>query len=78
MHLLHGLLNEIILKDAEMSHVIDNQLTYVKDLGAATRIKADAIANMSTTIRDNIIQPSEQFQQITRDMLRAEYVVHIY
>jgi hypothetical protein len=69
MHLLHDLLNDMRLQEADMPHAVDNQLTYVKELGPTTRINANAIAKMSTIMRDNIIQSSEQYQQVTRDML---------
>jgi hypothetical protein len=69
VHLLHGLLKYMRLKEPDMSHAVDNQLMYVKQLGTNTRINADAISNISTIIRDNIMQSSEQYQQVTRDIL---------
>jgi hypothetical protein len=68
-HLLHGLLKYMRLKEPDMSHAVDNQVMYVKELGTNTRINADAISKISTNIRDNIIQFSDQYQQVTRNIL---------
>jgi hypothetical protein len=69
IHVLQELLSEMRLKDADMSHMVDSQLTYVKEMGATTKINFNAITNMPSIIRDNISQSSERFQQVTRDML---------
>jgi hypothetical protein len=40
----------------------------VKRLDKITAISADAFANLSSIVKDNIIQSHDKFQQITRDM----------
>jgi len=41
---------------------------YVKKLDKIIAINADAFANLSSIVKDNIIQSHDKFQQITRDM----------
>jgi hypothetical protein len=48
----------------------------LEELGATTRVKADAITKMSTIIRDNIIQSSVKYQQVTRDVLWLNVTLH--
>ena len=40
----------------------------MKRLDKITAISADAFANLSSIVKDNIIQSHDKFQQITRDM----------
>jgi hypothetical protein len=44
---LHGTIDELKSKEADIVHSLANQLTYVKGLGQNTRINTDAISNMS-------------------------------
>ena len=45
-----------------------NQLTYVKELGTATEDNAEATANLSSIVKDNIIQSHDILQELTRDL----------
>jgi hypothetical protein len=59
-----------------MSHAVEIQLTYVKEFVTTNRINADAISKIFTIIRDNIIQFSDQYQQVTRDILCLNIMLH--
>ena len=48
---------------------LTNKLTYVKDLSTSTKINADAIANLTTALRDQIIQSHDEFKKIATDIL---------
>ena len=56
------------LKNSDIAHSLSNQLTYVKDLSTSSKINADAIANLSSTVKDQIIQSQGRFFQIVRDV----------
>ena len=48
---------------------MSNQLIYVKKLGTATEVNAEAIANLSCIVKDNIILSHDKFQKLTRDLM---------
>jgi hypothetical protein len=45
IHLLHGTLNELQSSTSDIAHSLSNQVTYVKKLGRATKVNANAVAN---------------------------------
>ena len=69
IHLLHDVINDFQRKNADITHSLSNQLTYVKDLSTATKINSDAIRNLYIVIKENLVQSHNQFQQVTRDIL---------
>ena len=76
IHVLHGLLSDLQLKSSDMAHALSSQLTYVKDLTTTTKLNSEVIANLSSIIRENIVQSHDQFQQVTRDMLWLNITLH--
>jgi hypothetical protein len=62
---LHGTLNGLKLQNSGITHSLSNQLTYFKRLSTATEINAEEIANLSSIVKDNIIQLHDKFQEIT-------------
>ena len=53
---LHGTINELKSKEADIVHSLANQLTCVKGLGQNTRINTDAISSMSSIVKNELIQ----------------------
>ena len=51
-----------------MVRPLNSQLTYVKKLDTPTVINAMAIANLSSIVKDIVIQSHNKFQQISQDM----------
>jgi hypothetical protein len=51
-------------------------MSYVKKLDKITTINADAIANLSSIVKDNIIQSHDKFQQITRDIMWLNVTIY--
>jgi hypothetical protein len=47
IHSLHDVLNDLQLKNSDISHSLSSQLTYVKDLSATRKINSEAIGNLS-------------------------------
>jgi hypothetical protein len=72
----HDVINDLQVKNLDISHSLSSQLTYVKDLSTTTKINSEAITNLSSVIKDNIIQFHEQFQRVTRDLLWLNITLH--
>ena len=68
IHLLHEKLDGLISTTFDNVQSLNSQLTYVKKLDTATGINAMAIANLSSIVKDIVIQSHNKFQQITHDI----------
>jgi len=66
---LHGTIDELKSKEADIVHSLANQLSYVKGLGQNTRVNADAISNMSTIVKHELVQSHDRYVQLTRDVM---------
>jgi len=66
---LHGTIDELKSKEADIVHSLASQLTYVKGLGQNTRVNADAIANMSTIVKQELVQSHDRYVELTRDVM---------
>ena len=73
---LHDTLNYLQLQNSDITHSLSNQLTYVKKLSTATEVNSEAIANLSSIVKDNIIQSHDKFQEITRDLMWLNVTVY--
>ena len=73
---LHSISDDLQTKNADIVHSLENQLSYVKRLGKITAINADAIANLSSIVKDNIIQSHDKFQQITHDIMWLNLTIY--
>jgi hypothetical protein len=76
IHEIHDVINDLQLKNSDMSHSLSNQLTYVKDLSATVKVNSEAIGNLSDVIKGNIVQSNDLFQQITKDLLQLNITFH--
>jgi hypothetical protein len=52
---LHNAFEELQLSHKNVVHSLTNQLTYTKKLDTVTSVNVEAIANLSSIIKDNII-----------------------
>ena len=68
IHLLHETLDGLKSTTNDIVHSLNSQLTYVKRLDTATSINAMAIANLSSIVKDIVMQSHDQFQQISHDI----------
>ena len=73
---LHDTLNDLQLQSSDITHSLSNQVTYVKRLSTATEINAEAIANLSSIVKDNKIKSHNRFKEITRYLLRLNITVY--
>jgi len=60
----------------DITHSLYNQLTNVKRLSTATEVNAEAIANLSSVVKDNIVQSQDRFREITRDLMWLNITVY--
>ena len=61
---------------SDIVHSLMNQVTYFKKLDNMATVNADAIANLSTTVKDIVNQSYEKFQQTARDVIWLNYTLH--
>jgi hypothetical protein len=69
VHLLHNAFSDLQLKNADLFHSVANQLSYVKDVSITSKVNADGIANLSSVLRDQVIQSHDKFEEIASDIL---------
>jgi hypothetical protein len=67
---LHGTIDELMSKEADIVHSLANQLSYMKGLGQNARVNADAISNISTIVKNELVQSYDWYVQLTRDVIR--------
>jgi len=66
---LHGTIDELKSREADIVHSLASQLTYVKGLGRNTRVNADAISNMSTSVKKELVQSHGRYVELTRNVM---------
>ena len=65
--MLHDVVNDLHQRNADIVQSLANQLTYVKDLSTTTKVNIDAIANLSTILRDQVIQTHDELQSMAKE-----------
>jgi len=73
---LHNNFAELQSRQQDIVHSVANQLTYMKKLDTVTSVNADAIANLSGIIRDDMIKSHDIFREITRDILWLNMTIY--
>jgi len=66
VHLLHNTLNALQSSTSDINHSVANQVRNVKKIDTATKVNANAVANLSSIVKDTVIQCYERFQENTR------------
>ena len=59
---LHNTLDELEDKNSDLVHSLSNQVTYVKKLDTVIGINSQAIANLTSVIKDNVVHSHEIFK----------------
>ena len=73
---LHDTLNALQLQNSDITDSLPNQLTCVKKLSRTTEVNAVVIANLSSVVKDNIVQSHDIFRKITRDLMWLNVTVY--
>jgi hypothetical protein len=66
---LHGTIDELKSKEADIVRSLENQLTYVKGLGQNEHLSLEAVSNMSTIVKKELVQSHDRYVQLTRDVM---------
>jgi hypothetical protein len=69
LNLLHEKVSDLQIKNSDLARSVSNQLTYVKDMSITSKVNADGIANLSSILKEKIIESHDRFQEIASDML---------
>jgi hypothetical protein len=75
IHLLHDTLNELQSRNSDIVHSLSSQVTYVKNLDTVTKVNANAIANLSTTVKDIMVKSYDRIWNISRDIIWLNYTI---
>lgn len=73
---IHDTLNELQFQNFDIIHSLSNQVTYVKKRSTTTEINIETIARLSFTVKENIVQSHDKFQQLTRELIWLDITVH--
>jgi hypothetical protein len=65
---LHTNLEELKLREADTSHSVNNQLTYIKELNLNSRMNWNAIANLSNILKDEMVQLHSRYTRLASDL----------
>jgi hypothetical protein len=66
---LHRTTDELKSKKAEIAHLLANQQTFVRGLDHTTRINTNVISNLSTFVKQELVQSHDRYVQLTRDIM---------
>jgi len=69
---------ELKSKDIDIAHSLANQLTYVKSLDHTVRVNSEAILNLSTILKNKMIQSRDKYQRIIRDIAWLNMKIYIH
>jgi hypothetical protein len=73
---LHNTLEKLQVQNSDIVHSLNNQLTLVKKLSSAIEVSTDAVANLSSIVKDNPVQSHAKFQQVARDLMWFNITIH--
>jgi hypothetical protein len=73
---LHESLDELQSRNSDVVHSLNDQLTYIKELGTQSKLNTDALMNLSSTVKDVVVQSHDRFQKAARDISWLNVIVH--
>jgi hypothetical protein len=68
LYTLRTNLETLNLKEVDISHSVNNQLTYIKGINLNSRINSDAITNLSTILKNETVQLYSHYAQLASDI----------
>ena len=66
---LSNTFDKLQIQNSDIVHSSNNQVTLVKKLSLAGEVNADTVMNLTSIVKDNIVQSHEKFGQIARDLM---------
>ena len=76
VHKLHDVFTELKSRNSDIVHSLANQLMYVKKLDSLSAVKTDAIANLSSIVKENLMNSHDQLRQVTCDLMWFNVTVY--
>jgi len=73
---LQETLDSLQSRNDDIVHSLSDQLTYVKKLDTVTKIKVDTLTNLSSIVKDTIVQSHDRFQQLTREIMWLNVTIY--
>ena len=73
---LSNTLDRLQIQNSDIVHSLNNQVTLVKKLSLAAEVNADTVMNLTSIVKDNIVQSHEKFGQIARDLMWLNITIH--
>ena len=68
-HKLHESLNDLQASYLDVAHSLSDQLIYIKKLHFSIDLHANAIINLSSIVKDVVIQSQERLQEVTKEIM---------
>jgi len=68
LHRLHEAMGELQDRNAEVAHSLSKQVTYIRNLNTVTNLNTEALVNLSSIVKDNVVQSHAKFQESFRDI----------
>jgi hypothetical protein len=56
LHLLHEAFGELQDKNSDFVHSLSRQVTYIRNLNSVTSLNTEALVNLSTLVKDNVVR----------------------
>jgi hypothetical protein len=68
-HKLPESLNDLQASYLDVAHSLSDQLNYIKKFDFSIDFNADAITNLSSIVKDVVIQSHERFQEVIKEIM---------
>ena len=73
---LSNTLDKLQIQNSDIVHSLNNQVTLVKKLSLAAEVNAHTVINLTSIVKDNIVQSHDKFGQIARDLMWLNITIH--
>ena len=64
------------VSEDDVAHSLENQVTYIRNLDQATRVNTQMLFNLSTTVKNFMINSHDRFYNFTRDIMWLNVTVY--
>jgi len=84
LHRLHEALGELQDKNSEVAHSLSKQVTFIRDLNTVASQNTEALVNLSSIVKDNVVKSHSKFQESSwsiawlNDTLRHQSEMYIH
>jgi hypothetical protein len=68
LHRLHEALGELQNKNSEVAHSLSKQVTFIRNLNTVASLNTEALVNLSSIVKDNVVKSLAKFQESSRNI----------